>query len=195
MGIASIFLNKGTKENDDPLVKNDEWGKNPGDTKAKGSIQQPTGKKNYGTISNIDIKASFFTKDGKPTETMLVNEPEYLAKFDFNLNKNFVGNNNLKFVKGVYSVSSSTDVSPSFSTSKQAFTKAGEKVKLYPTTTAPSTSGHYYLYVLLQYQNTQTGTIYYANKRIPFLVFDQANTLASSNDKRFLSEGAKDIGI
>lgn len=195
VGIASVFLNKGTKENDDPLVKNDELGKNPSDTKMKGSIQQPTGKKNYGTISNIDIKASFFTKDGKPTETMLVNEPGYLAKFDFNLNKNFVENNNLKFVKGVYSVSSSTDVSPSFSTSKQAFAKAGEKVKLYPTTTAPSTSGHYYLYVLLQYQNTQTGTIYYANKRIPFLVFDQANTLASSNDKKFLSEGAKDIKI
>ena len=195
VGIASVFLNKGTKENDDPLVKNDEWGKNPSDTKMKGSIQQPTGKKNYGVISNVDIKASFFTKDGKPTETILVNEPAYLAEFDFDLSKNFAGENDLKFVKGVYSVSSSSEVSPSFSTSKQAFTKAGEKVKLYPTTTAPSTSGHYYLYVLLQYQNQKTGTIYYANKRIPFLVFDQANTLASSNDKKFLSEGAKDIKI
>lgn len=199
VGIASIFLNKNSDKTVDPqdpeLRKDGDGNKSVEATKAKGNIQQPTAKKNYGIISNIDIKVSFFTKDGKPTETMLVNDPAYLAQFDFDLNKNFVGNENLKFLKGVYSVSSSTDVSPSFSTSKQAFAKAGEKVKLYPTTTAPSTSGHYYLYVLLQYQNTQTGTIYYANKRIPFLVFDQANTLASSNDKEFLSEGAKDIGI
>ena len=207
MGIASIFLNKGTKENDDPLVKNDEWGKNPGDTKAKdsnnkhinlrGKAQASKGK-DYGIISHLNVQVDFYTPNKKSVKTLLVNDPSYLLRFNFKeefTNDNLKKVKNIRFVKGIYSIKSTLGISPTYSSEKQEFTSKDAMIKMYPGDKAPGDSGHYYIYLLLQFKDQDTGTIYYANKRIPILIFDSANTLAGDKDKAFLSEGAKDIKL